>query len=191
MILALIPSFNSSSFNSLIELRAASISIFTGTLLPPSTRHLTVWIVDMVSFMDQKKAWATRRSVALRGFNSKFPTSIPPFLCGVPPQDFGPFGTALTPVRRVGFPQRKCILKDICTETVFMKYKEEIQVITTVNEFLRFHTNPSNQHYADYYEIRSPIRRFIIRIYGHTVHRRGLRLVHVLCLSVQQNVISG
>ena len=25
-----------------------------------------------------------------------------------------------------------------------MKYKEEIQVITTVNEFLRFHTNPSN-----------------------------------------------
>ena len=31
-----------------------------------------------------------------------------------------------------------------------MKYKEEIQVITTVNEFLRFHTNPSNQHNANY-----------------------------------------
>ena len=28
-----------------------------------------------------------------------------------------------------------CILKDICTEIIFMKYKEEIQVITTVNEF--------------------------------------------------------
>ena len=40
MILALIPSFNSSSFNSLIELRAASISIFTGTLIPSPTRHL-------------------------------------------------------------------------------------------------------------------------------------------------------
>ena len=40
LILALIPSFNSSSFNSLIELRAASISIFTGTSIPPPTRHL-------------------------------------------------------------------------------------------------------------------------------------------------------
>ena len=49
-----------------------------------------------------------------------------------------------------------------------MKYKEEIQVITTVNEFLRFHTNPSNQHHANYHEIRSHMRRFIhvIRIYG-------------------------
>ena len=40
LILALIPSFNSSSFNSLIELRAAFISIFTGTSIPPPTRHL-------------------------------------------------------------------------------------------------------------------------------------------------------
>ena len=51
-----------------------------------------------------------------------------------------------------------------------MKYKEEIQVITTVNEFLRFHTNPSNQHHANYHEIRSHMRRFrnrlIIRIYA-------------------------
>ena len=46
-----------------------------------------------------------------------------------------------------------------------MKYKEEIQVMTTVNEFLRFHTNPSNQHYANYDEIGSHMRRFIIRIY--------------------------
>ena len=38
--------------------------------------------------------------------------------------------------KRGGFPF--CILKDICTEIIFMKYKEEIQVITTVNEFLRF-----------------------------------------------------
>ena len=34
-----------------------------------------------------------------------------------------------------------------------MKYKGKIQVITTVNEFLKFHTNPSNQHYANYHEI--------------------------------------
>ena len=59
--------------------------------------------------------------------------------------DFGPLGTAITPLQRDGFPQRKCILKDICTEIIFMKCKEEIQVITTVNEFLRFHTNPCNQ----------------------------------------------
>ena len=39
LILALIPTFNSSSFNSLIELRAASILIFTGTLIPPPTCH--------------------------------------------------------------------------------------------------------------------------------------------------------
>ena len=70
--------------------------------------------------------------------------------------DFSPFGTAITPLQRGGFAQRKSILKDICTD---------IQVITTVNEFLRFHTNPSNQHYANYHEIRSHMRRFIIRIY--------------------------
>ena len=42
-----------------------------------------------------------------------------------------------------------------------MTYKEEIQVITTVNEFLRFHTNLSNQHHANYHEIRSHMRRLI------------------------------
>ena len=51
-----------------------------------------------------------------------------------------------------------------------MKYKEDIQVITTVNELLRYihkmHTNPSVQHYANYHEIRSHMRTFIIRIYG-------------------------
>ena len=50
--------------------------------------------------------------------------------------DFGPLGTALTPLQRGGFPQRKCILKDIYTEIIFIKYKKEIQVITTVNESL-------------------------------------------------------
>ena len=53
-------------------------------------------------------------------------------------------------LQKGGFPQRKCILKDICTEIISMKYKEEIQVIMTVNEYSRFHTNPSNQHYVNY-----------------------------------------
>ena len=56
--------------------------------------------------------------------------------------------------------------EDICTEIIFMKYKEEILVITTVNEFLMFHTNLFNQHDANYHEIRSLMRRFIIRIYA-------------------------
>ena len=135
---------------------------------------------------------ATLRSVTLRGLIQNFRRASPLSYgdSPPPPEDFGPLGTAITPVRRGGFPQRKCILKDICTEIVFMKYKEKIRFITALNEFLRFQTNPSNQHYANYYEIRSHMRRFIIRIYGHTVHRRGLRLVHVSCLSVQQNVIS-
>ena len=72
--------------------------------------------------------------------------------------EFGPLGTAITPKQRNGFPQRKCILKDICTEIIFTKSKEEIQVITTVKEFLRLHTN--------YHESRSHKRRFIVRIYG-------------------------
>ena len=79
--------------------------------------------------------------------------------------NFGPLGTAITPLQGGGFPQQKCTLKDICTEFIFMKYKEEIQVMTTVNEFLRFHTNPSNQQYANYHETGSHMRRFIIRIY--------------------------
>ena len=47
-----------------------------------------------------------------------------------------------------------------------MLYKKEIRVITTVNQFLRFCTNPSNQHYANYHEIKRYIGKFIIRIYG-------------------------
>ena len=47
-----------------------------------------------------------------------------------------------------------------------MKYKEEIQVITTANEFLRFHTNASYQRHANYHEIRNHMGRFIIRIYA-------------------------
>ena len=80
--------------------------------------------------------------------------------------DFGPLGTAITLLQRGGFPQRKCILKDIYTEINFMLYKKEIRVITTVNEFLRFCTNPSNQHYANYHEIKRYIGKFKIRIYG-------------------------
>ena len=60
-------------------------------------------------------------------------------------------------------------LKNICTEIIFMNYNDDIQVITTVNEFLKFHTNLFNQHYANYHEIRSHctcMRRFIIPVYG-------------------------
>ena len=35
-------------------------------------------------------------------------------------------GTAIKPLQRGGFPQRKCILKEICTEINFVKCKEEI-----------------------------------------------------------------
>ena len=76
--------------------------------------------------------------------------------------DFGLLGTAITGLQRGGFPQRK----DICTEIIFVKYEEEIQVVTTVNELSRFHTDPSNQHYVNYHEIINHMRRFIIRIYG-------------------------
>ena len=62
---------------------------------------------------------------------------------------FWPTWNRYTLLQRGGFPQWKCIVKDICTEIIFMKYKEEIQFITTLNEFLRFHSNPSNQHYAN------------------------------------------
>ena len=65
LILALIQTFNSSSFNSLIELRAASILIFTGTLIPPpANTPSSFWIVErspnhtatnMVSFRGQQK----------------------------------------------------------------------------------------------------------------------------------------
>ena len=64
----------------------------------------------------------------------------------------------------------------ICTEIIFTKYKEEVQVLTTVNEFKD--RNPSSQHYANYHEIRSHMRRFIIRIYG----RRSNVLPHLRAL---------
>ena len=47
-----------------------------------------------------------------------------------------------------------------------MKYKEEIQVIATVNEFWRFHTNPSNQHYANYNEYREKVYRVSLYIFN-------------------------
>ena len=47
--------------------------------------------------------------------------------------DFGPLGTATTLRQRGVSPQRKCILKDICIEIIFMKYIEVIQVVMTVN----------------------------------------------------------
>ena len=53
-----------------------------------------------------------------------------------------------------------------------MKYKEVVQVLATVNEVLRFNRNFFNQRYAYYHEIRSHMRRFIIRIYGP--HLRAL-----------------
>ena len=40
------------------------------------------------------------------------------------------------PLQRGGFPQWKSTLEDICTEIIFMKYKEEIQVIH-FNSFLK------------------------------------------------------
>ena len=51
-----------------------------------------------------------------------------------------------------------------------MKYKEQIRATTTINEFLRFHINPSKIITANCPDIRINIRRFIIRIYGrHTL----------------------
>ena len=47
-----------------------------------------------------------------------------------------------------------------------MKYKEQIQAKTTINEVLRFHTNPSKILTTNCREIRSNMRWFIIRIYG-------------------------
>ena len=66
LILALIPTFNSSSFNSLIELRAASILIFYWNINPTANAPSSFWIVErspdhpasnMVSFRGQKKLW--------------------------------------------------------------------------------------------------------------------------------------
>ena len=61
------------------------------------------------------------------------------------------------------------VLKDIYIDIMFMKYKEQIQATTIIKEFLRFHTYPSKIITANCREIRSNMRRFIIRIYGrHT-----------------------
>ena len=73
----------------------------------------------------------------------------------------------------------------ICTEIIFTKYNEEVQVLTIVNEFLRY-WNPSNQHYANYHDIRSLVRRFIIRIYG----RRSNVVPHLRALFSVEWVIS-
>ena len=64
LILALIPTFNSSFFNSLIELRAASILIFYWNINPTANTPSSFWIVErspnrpaknMVSFRGQEK----------------------------------------------------------------------------------------------------------------------------------------
>ena len=73
-------------------------------------------------------------------------------------------------IKRDGFPPWKCLWEDIYTENIFMKYEEQIPATTTINEFLRFHTSPSKIITANCREIRSNMRRFIIRIYGrHTL----------------------
>ena len=46
LILALIPTFNSSSFNSLIELRAASILMFYWNINPTANTPSSFWIVE-------------------------------------------------------------------------------------------------------------------------------------------------
>lgn len=51
------------------------------------------------------------------------------------------------------FPQRKCLLKEICIETILMKNKEQI-------------INLSNQNYVNCRKIRSQIKKIIIPIYG-------------------------
>lgn len=52
-----------------------------------------------------------------------------------------------------------------------MKYKEQVQATTTINEILRFHTNPSDQNHSSSREIRSHMRRLKIRIYGRRTFR--------------------
>ena len=81
-------------------------------------------------------------------FNRPFPAKIK-----VNVWDFGPLGTATMPLQKSGFPQRKCILKDIYT--------------ATVNEFLRCHTNQTLL--INIMQITSHMRRFIIRIHTDVV----------------------
>ena len=57
-----------------------------------------------------------------------------------------------------------------------MKYKEQIQAATTVNEFLRFHRNPFNQNYANCRKVRSRLRIFLISVYGRRAYLNGLIL---------------
>lgn len=60
--------------------------------------------------------------------------------------DFGRLGNRYKAATKRWISQRECLSKDICTEALFMKYKEQIQATTTINEFSRCHTNPSNQN---------------------------------------------
>ena len=55
--------------------------------------------------------------------------------------DFGPLETVVTLLHKRRISTAKIYFKTIF-EIIFIKYKEEILAITTVNEFLRFHTNP-------------------------------------------------
>ena len=88
LILALIPTFNSSSFNSLIELRAASILIFYWNINPTANTPSSFWIVErspnrpakkMVSFRGQEKLGPRpARSVSFRGLIQQFQRPSPP-----------------------------------------------------------------------------------------------------------------
>ena len=86
-------------------------------------------------------------------------------------------GTAALPLQRGRFHwQWKCLLKSIYSETIFMKYmyKEQIQATMTINEFLRSHTNPSDQNNANFRKSISNMRRFKTRIYGCGTFLNGL-----------------
>ena len=58
--------------------------------------------------------------------------------------DFGPLETVVTLLHKRRISTAKIYFKTIF-EINFIKYKEEILAITTVNEFLRFHTKPITQ----------------------------------------------
>ena len=55
-----------------------------------------------------------------------------------------------------------CLLRDIYTEIILMKYIEQIQARMTISEILRFHTKSFKVIMANCREIRSNMRRFII-----------------------------
>ena len=88
--------------------------------------------------------------------------------------DFGRLWAAVAPLKRDGFPKWKCLLKELYTEIIFMKHKEQIQATKTIHEFLRFHTNPCKIITVNCREIKSNMRRFIIWIYGRHTFPNGL-----------------